>query len=1111
MDAINRIGGKMTYTGVCLNTPVDAMPANKVPVMENLRGYEDGTLQPRPGLVDPAVTAMSGSVHSVARMNDPIPGAAYAWIRIAGAGTSLYSGQKPAPAAIDSGYDGNPVSIIPYRPPNSPEAWAYIANANKMRKTNISGVVENMGVATPNTETSVVLGVPGYVAICDFSTITGWVGANFGSGIAHQYRVNTTITSVFFDSGTSGWASIVPDDMTGISAGCLLWDPSISETIRVRDLIKTTLSTTIEQIIYDSGTTGPCSIYLADSATTIEVDTLIQLNSGEYVRVLSVSTGPDGTRSIRCSTVSNHVASQTVVGTSSFRAYCVGTAAAADMLVAHEIYGTTSATATPCTMTFTGSIPDYGTIGGRAVSDDDYMHISLQVNYPKNVTLIRVMLDPFNGLFNDKYYFKDFTPADLVAGIYVTDFSELSWRLSDMTKYGTSDDFTLLTASAALRIEVTVSAAVEIAVSSWWVGGTYGPDAGTLPMYYRYRARSTATGAKSNPSPATRGELYPLREKVIVTAPVHSDSQVDQIDFFRFGGALTSWKYVGSAANTGTPTLEDEQDDISLANAEDLEEDNFVPFPTIDLPRSGTCKVAGTSVYWLTGDAFNSRWGAGSQILIDGIAFELDRSPVQLFPVLFGSLIQLNENAGASASVAWSMPNPTLLSQPMGRMWGPYGETLFACGDPMQPGVLHCTTAGSPDTAPEEEQYEITNPSEPLMNGGVYDDKPFVFSSNRLFAFLRTADDTVGKRWSPQVVPNSKGIVNPWMLAVGSMIYFGAADGIYQTILGGEPESITRGDLYNLFPHEGQVGVAVNGFYPPDLTQPCQLNYAEGYLYFDYIDTNATKRTMTYRVDTQSWIPDVHPQGAVTHYGEQGAGLNSLLIGCADGKLYTVGGTDDAGTAISWKLQLPSNDAGESRLVKQWSDSILDVNPVGSNVSITPGFNNHTVLLAAQVVTGAVRAQKVIDFGTLQEYRNVSAFITGTGQAVLYEWQPSYLIKTESANKTYSLVFGSGFNFFDYFQIAHKSSAAWNLTIVLDGGAPVTIPISSSGGIYRKDFVRVPVSKFKSCTFAFPVGVQVYGPDCEVWCKAWGDDGPFKPQNPFADMGVPVPSVHLIQ
>jgi hypothetical protein len=120
------------------------------------------------------------------------------------------------------------------------------------------------------------------------------------------------------------------------------------------------------------------------------------------------------------------------------------------------------------------------------------------------------------------------------------------------------------------------------------------------------------------------------------------------------------------------------------------------------------------------------------------------------------------------------------------------------------------------------------------------------------------------------------------------------------------------------------------------------------------------------------------------------------------------------------------------------------------------------------------------------------------------------LVKTESGNKTYPLVFGSGFNFLDYAFIAHKSSSTWNLTITVDG-VDTVIAMASSGGVYDKTFVRLPVLKGKSFQFSFPSGVQVYGPDCEVRVKSWGDEGPFKPVNPFADLGVQIPSVRMVQ
>src|ERR1700733_965782 len=115
------------------------------PILRNARMYAPQRLQSRPGLVKIAgAFGAAQSVHSIRRLNDPIDGT---FTRILGAGTSLY--QSGSTAAIDTGYSGNPLSLVPFRPPNSPQSWMYVADSARMRKVMVDGTNYQMGVAPP--------------------------------------------------------------------------------------------------------------------------------------------------------------------------------------------------------------------------------------------------------------------------------------------------------------------------------------------------------------------------------------------------------------------------------------------------------------------------------------------------------------------------------------------------------------------------------------------------------------------------------------------------------------------------------------------------------------------------------------------------------------------------------------------------------------------------------------------------------------------------------------------------------------------------------------------------------------------------------------------------
>lgn len=76
-----------------------------------------------------------------------------------------------------------------------------------------------------------------------------------------------------------------------------------------------------------------------------------------------------------------------------------------------------------------------------------------------------------------------------------------------------------------------------------------------------------------------------------LSATPSSDPQVDKIDFYRQDPGLSNLTYVGTAENAA-PSLSDTQTDLAVANNPIIEYDNFEPFPSIDLPQSGTCNVS---------------------------------------------------------------------------------------------------------------------------------------------------------------------------------------------------------------------------------------------------------------------------------------------------------------------------------------------------------------------------------------------------------------------------------------------------------------------------------------------------------------------------------------
>jgi len=75
------------------------------------------------------------------------------------------------------------------------------------------------------------------------------------------------------------------------------------------------------------------------------------------------------------------------------------------------------------------------------------------------------------------------------------------------------------------------------------------------------------------------------------TCASSTDPQVDTIDVYRQTQGLDNFTFVLSVPNS-SPSFDDNLTDLSLASNPTISYSNYEPFPSIDLPRSGTCNIS---------------------------------------------------------------------------------------------------------------------------------------------------------------------------------------------------------------------------------------------------------------------------------------------------------------------------------------------------------------------------------------------------------------------------------------------------------------------------------------------------------------------------------------
>lgn len=583
----------------------------------------------------------------------------------------------------------------------------------------------------------------------------------------------------------------------------------------------------------------------------------------------------------------------------------------------------------------------------------------------------------------------------------------LTVKIRDLIRVGADLSRTLANVGG-VEIMLTMAgttAAATVQYDSALIQGGFGPDVGDTgdPYVYAYRYRSSTTGAKSNLSPPSRGGVVPRRQRVTGTATASGDAQADLVDWFRRGGQLTRWTYV----MTATALTDDSLD--SAIEGGDGPGVSFQPWPTSDLPRSGTGTVAGTALTRTGGDTFNTSWAPGTTITVNGITTTLYASPTST------TLLHLTTNVGSGTGIAWSIKEPLLLSQNLPAIWGGAVANvvfLFGCGDPTDPGALRWSNGNDPDGTSDANWLSVSTASAPLQHGCVYDGVPFVFSTEQLYRI----EPTFGQinTFRAQETACGEGLWSRWAFAVAPEgIYFLKKDGIALTAFGSPAVSITDPDISDLFPHDGAAGRTVNGIVPPDMTQTTRLRLSivDRYLYFDYRNTSGQDRTLVYDRATKGWTPDLYPSGIYSRLSEPGAQVEDHILGAANGHLYqmSAGVFSDNGTAIPWVAYTTWPDGGDPRIEKFYGDVLLDYNMQGAtqNLSVVPVYNDAVSALAALTFGAATtgRRQTMLDLqsGAGVLARNLGLQITGssvaadTGRPLLYLWEPAFVPKVDQS------------------------------------------------------------------------------------------------------------------
>lgn len=429
--------------GASISMPGDRLPPEYFQYVQNVRSYIMGEWRQRPGLSSIVVTADAAAIYFISRINDNLAGTFRRILGTASGNVYVDDAAHTALSLVDTGFSGKKYSSFISRPDRSPRPFMFVGSDNRNSKFSTTGVRTEWGLAAPLNAATIETQGLAYALGDNCNANTGWVTVNGTNPPTVTSRVNTTVTAILYNSGSTGMASIVPAAATNINAGMLLTVtqvPGSAEETVVDEVYPVIATTTIGAINYDSGSTGPCTIQLTAPTSGLMRNTIVRINSAEYVRVLSVTIGLDGIPSFRCSTAGTFSAGQTVVGAASFRCFLdlthntSSTLTSSFLLVTATAPGLVTVSKTAALNFASATISEGGLTPPRPIQSDDFLHVGIrgQFQFLEEVQ-IRFDIDSTTNDFTRNYFFIALRQPDLQGVIQRTQLA-ISSQQSQVTK-----------------------------------------------------------------------------------------------------------------------------------------------------------------------------------------------------------------------------------------------------------------------------------------------------------------------------------------------------------------------------------------------------------------------------------------------------------------------------------------------------------------------------------------------------------------------------------------------------------------------------------------------------------------------------------------------------
>jgi hypothetical protein len=533
---------RMGVRGLNLKDELDVIPPDQAPRLTDLDHDSQGAITARPGQT---TFATGGSEHhSVRRLRQPRTGLE---TRFWGVDGSLYRATSGAlGAAIDTGYSGDPLSLIPDHPPLSGEPWMIVGDRFKMRKVRHDGLVLPLGLPAPAAAATGVLASEYRRTICNFDASDGtmastWIGV---AGTDADGNPAGTPTSVDVGGGPSGTNAVYYTTAPGNIQGT--YDSWWGRTF-VLNLTQ----------IDDTGSGG--------SAVVTDDD---------FIHLWMKTSHPHLIQELRIYFVVSALFNASVLpGTPDSSGAFANTDAYVKAFRQNDFVQFIQAAQTQVEAAETARL--------RAIRDQDQIDRTI-VDDRASWAAARAAVDPGRA--------RSFQIGTGGQQWFELGAIGLPMRRGDFQRIGSSTgrDWSTIT-GLIIYVKTDIneaSHAVALAMDDCYLTGGFGPDTaqpGAQPYDVRYTHYDPRTGAEGNGSPvmAVTTRIDTLRRRITWTPGASTDSAHRQRFYRRGGSQISDWLFLGTNTSNGGTFL-DTLSDASTTAAGAIPIDHFQPFPTVD-------------------------------------------------------------------------------------------------------------------------------------------------------------------------------------------------------------------------------------------------------------------------------------------------------------------------------------------------------------------------------------------------------------------------------------------------------------------------------------------------------------------------------------------------